>query len=164
MRNVHKGEVTGNPGVVCSTLPAFGTWRANQGGIKPHTRYTNSDKKRAIDAIWNTVYNGCEGSDNNFFSSGFWEQLFCDLTLHDVCARAADQVTNAFAVDKAELGKRFETIRNDSTITPFTISSDCLTGMNGKCAVTGGGSSPWAWDAPRTVLWSGSTAFRCWSN
>jgi hypothetical protein len=163
MKNTHKGDLNGNIGVVCSGLPAFASWRSGAGGVLPHSRYSHDEKKRAINALWNKVHQECEDGVGGVFDASFWEMNVGCID-YDVCGRAADIVTNTFAVDRAEVGGAWKTVRDNSSIKPFSISPDCLAGRNGKCYATGGGSSPWAWDVGRAVTWSGSTAFSCWSN
>jgi hypothetical protein len=163
MRNTHKGDLDGNIGVVCSGLPAFASWRSGQGGVLPHSRYPHAEKVSAINALWNKVKSECDNQVGGIFDSSFWEVNIGCFGV-DVCGRAADMVTNAFAVDRAEVSKAWRTVRNDTAIEPYSISPDCLAGWNNKCHATGGGSSAWGWDIGRTVTWSGSTTFACWSN
>jgi hypothetical protein len=163
MKNTHKGDLNGNIGVVCAGLPAFASWRAQQGGVLPHDKYTQSEKSRAMNALWDTIHNQCQSGIGGVFDSSFW-QINVGCLGYDVCGRAADQVTNTFAVDRAEVGGAWKTVRDDTSQLPFSISPDCLSGWNNKCYQTGGGSSAWGWDVGRIVTWSGSTAFSCWSN
>jgi hypothetical protein len=163
MKNTHKGDLNGNIGVVCSGLPAFASWRSGQGGVLPHDRYTQTEKARAINALWDTIHNECENSIGGVFDSSFWE-INVGCIGYDVCGRAADMVTNTFAVDRAEVGGAWKTVRDNTSVKPFSISPDCLAGWNNKCFATGGGSSAWGWDVGRIVTWSGSTKYTCWSN
>ena len=118
---------------------------------------------RAINALWNTIHNQCEDGIGGVFDSSFWA-FNVGCIDYDVCGRAADMVTNTFAVDRAEVGGAWKTVRDNTSIKPFSISPDCLAGWNNKCFATGGGSSAWGWDVGRIVTWSGSTSFNCWSN
>jgi len=163
MKNTHKGDLDGNIGVVCSGLPAFASWRSGAGGVLPHSRYTHDDKKRAVNALWNKVHQECDDGIGGVFDTSFWE-VNIGCFGYDVCGRAADLVTNTFAVDRAEVGGAWKTVRDNTAIEPYSISPDCIAGWNAKCFATGGGSSPWAWDVGRSVTWSGSTSFSCWSN
>jgi hypothetical protein len=163
MKNTHKGDLNGNIGVVCAGLPAFASWRAGQGGVLPHDRYSHTEKARAINALWNTIHNECDDHIGGVFDSSFWE-INVGCIGYDVCGRAADLVTNTFAVDRAEVGSAWKTVRDNTSVKPFSISPDCLAGWNNKCFTEGGGSSAWGWDIGRTVTWSGSTKFSCWSN
>jgi hypothetical protein len=170
MQNVHKGDLTNNvangregAGAVCSTLLAFGSWRAGQGGVSPRDSYTQDEKARAINALWNKVHSDCKNKGKDDFGIN-WSDVACTISNYDVCERAADQVVNAFTRDDARPSEAWMAVRDNPSVLPRTISPDCLAGRNSKCYATGGGSSPWGWDVPKTVQWSGSTAYSCWTN
>lgn len=184
MRNLYKGDANGNIGQVCSTLPAWASWRAEQGGVRVHTPYSHTDKVRAIDALRGAVKYECDSGFVNavvgFNYNGILSRAYCEvhdfINGGDMCTRAANQVTNAFAVDTADTTSTgWSGVRSNTAIKPKSISPDCLAGRNtnhcypvygpsSPAGATEWGSSPWAWDAPRKVTWSGSTAYSCWSN
>jgi hypothetical protein len=165
MGTVHLGNANGNQGAVCSTLHAWASWKAGQGGVLPFANYTHAEVVAGINALWGKIKNQCDNRDiGGLFSGSFIGSVTCTLGGFDLCANAANQVTNAFAVGHAQANTDWKSVRDTSTATAFTISPDCLTGYNAKCFAYAGGSSAWGWDTPGLVQWSGSTAYSCWSN
>ena len=154
-------------GVVCSTLLAYGQYQSSSTSINTGAgNVTHAQLATGLQSLYDSVYNSCRG--NSGWTSGLdsfaWHSKCAFTWDNDPCDDIAAQVLNCFTSGRCDTneGSIWQSVARDANAIPNTVSPDCLAGR-GHCFNTGGGSSAWAWDNDRDVIFSGSgSTYGCW--
>ncbi|MCC6559031.1 MAG: hypothetical protein IT372_39410 [Polyangiaceae bacterium] len=160
VEDTNVGGGSWNNGMVCSTFLSYAHVMGGQGALPAHT-YNHDQVAGAIDALHSGTYNACAASN------GWLGSLLATITCPfiDVCAEAADQVTNCMATHTCNSNNQayWQGVRNDPLAVATSVSPDQIGGWGGHPRGSAPGASTWSSDWDHGVQWnSGGNVYGCW--